>query len=91
LEYVVAQELIAIKGRIDVLGGQGVDFKKIWNEKEQVPLVRASELWGYMVLLQFVHAQVAKLKQHPSFYDKVCQAFTRIILAKVPELYLHGF
>ena len=42
LEYIVTHQLIGIKERIEEFGEKGTPFKTIWNEKEQVNLVRAS-------------------------------------------------
>jgi hypothetical protein len=91
LEYAVVQQLRGVKERIEALGDQQVPFKTIWNEKEQVALVRASEIWGFMTLLQLLEQGLQKVDQHPAFFRKVAHNFTHSLLRRVPELEAEGF
>lgn len=86
LEYIITQRLIGIKERMDQLGENGVPFKTIWNEKEQVNLVRTSEIWGFMTLLQLVKPALSKLSQNKTFFEKISAGFSHNLLKRVHEL-----
>lgn len=42
LEYVVNRQISEIKDRIEEMTSKGVPYKTIFNEKEQVSLIRVS-------------------------------------------------
>ena len=42
LEFIVVKEVGKIKGRINELTEKGIPYKTIWNEIEQVSLIRVS-------------------------------------------------
>lgn len=84
--------MAAIKQRIETLGENNVPFQTAWNEKEQLNLIQASILWGYMTLLKNLITVLPSLKQHQAFYRKVCEEFTNFIVKKaLNDFFLEDF
>lgn len=66
-------------------------FQKIWNEKEQVSLIKTSELWGYMTLLKLLSSVISKIPKHQEFYKKIGEGLSNFILQRTSDLHMEGF
>lgn len=66
-------------------------FQKIWNEKEQVSLIKTSELWGYMTVLKLLSSVISKIHKHQEFYKKIGEGLSNFILQRTSDLQMEGF